>query len=189
MQLKCSILNNGSQWLRFCFLLDLSVSEQFPVGSECIVREGSLFGCVAQVLNHHRFNQVTIKSIKSKEPEFVKTIIQRYGTMFVSRWMNIEHICHLQAFTFTKTNVDKIPLCRREPYYPLSFVARQLHITPRTLSQITGIVRMQPGNINIGLNLKITSQNIEVFEWIQVRWDRFALMRCISYYYYYYYCL
>jgi len=50
----------------------------------------------------------------------------------------------------------------KEEYFTLNNLSRSLNISHRALSKLTASVKFQPGNLNLGLNIKFSGRNQQV---------------------------
>jgi hypothetical protein len=138
--------------------LALEMREEFPVGSFCVFRQSQYFGCIARVLGHQSNRVKICLELSSNEFGFVRKIVEESKSLY---------ICHCFFWNLyngynNNWHIPNNELFRGERYFSLDFVARSLEISYRTLSKITGCVRFNPGNVNLGLNIKLTTKNLQV---------------------------
>lgn len=154
-----------------------SIPDRFPVNSLAICTLENMYGALGKVTGHsidkkkdrrnkkesdtkEKADKPTPEP-KENEPKPGKPKIQ----------FQVKDMAVLPPFltSFAAENVEYVRmklfqslLISRDVYHNMNQVARLLGISNRTLSKITASVKVQPGNLNFGLNIKFSGKNQQV---------------------------
>jgi len=127
----------------------VSLQNQFPINSKALFVGKPNYGAIATVVGYTvRNDRIIHKRTNSSNCNFVS---QQNDAIQVS----------IDPVPTEPTFGQRIAVQMQERYFSLDAVSRNLNISPRVLSKITGSLYVDPHG-NTGLNIKFTGKNQQV---------------------------